>query len=102
MSKLEPALQQALVAWRVQSGEGSPDKSRSPEQKHISAKRVTVDVTYEGDIAALQTTGIGIFHRSDLGGRTPRDCRSRVSHRRPVARELIGAGGLEGGVQCQT
>ena len=58
MSKLEPALQQTLVAWRVQSGEESPPASRTPEQKAIADRRIAVMVTYEGDVAALQSAGL--------------------------------------------
>lgn len=54
MSKLEPALEHALIAWRVQRGGEGPD---APFAEAV-ADRVTVVVTYEGDIADLRAAGL--------------------------------------------
>ncbi len=58
MSKLDAKLRNALVAWRVQCG-GEPEvASRSPEWQAIADQRITVVVTYTGDIADLQAAGL--------------------------------------------
>jgi subtilisin family serine protease len=64
MSKLDPYLEQALAVWRVQSSAESPDVARAAERR---ARRVTVIVTYEGELAALQAAGLDTGY--DQGGR---------------------------------
>ena len=56
MSKLEPALEHALIAWQVRRGDGS---TATPEQAElIDAERVAVIVAHEGDLGPLRAAGL--------------------------------------------
>ena len=56
MSKLEPALEHALIVWQVRRGDGS---TATPEQAElIDAERVAVIVTHEGDLGPLRAAGL--------------------------------------------
>ncbi len=58
MSKLDPKLRNALVAWRVQCGVEPEVAPRSPEAQAIADQRIAVVVAYTGDIADLRAAGL--------------------------------------------
>ncbi len=57
-SRLEPALRQALISWRVRSAREVALSDRTPEQAALAGERVAVIVTYEGDVEALREAGL--------------------------------------------
>ncbi len=58
MSKLEPSLRNALVAWRVKRGDEPEDAPRTAESAATAEQRIAVVVTYTGEIAELQAVGL--------------------------------------------
>ncbi len=62
MSKLDPYMEQALAVWRVQSREDSPDARSAAVERE---RRVSVTVTYEGDLDALAEAGLATGYDED-------------------------------------
>jgi len=64
MSKLEPTLQQAVAAWRTDVGYAESGEHPSLSLPEAQSRRVTVIVTFEGDIAALRGAGMETGYNS--------------------------------------
>jgi subtilisin family serine protease len=58
MSKLEPALHQALSVWRIKLGYARSGEHSELSESEIEERRVSVIVEYTGDVQALRDAGL--------------------------------------------
>ncbi|MBG0792352.1 hypothetical protein IYY11_02640 [Methylocystis sp. H62] len=64
MSKLEPSLQLAFSSWHTELGYAHSGEHPSLSLAEVEGRRVTVLVTFEGDLAALQAAGLATGYNS--------------------------------------
>ena len=58
MAQLSPSLQQAVAVWRVQMAQLRSGEIPQVQAAEIEDRRVTVMVTYDGDVADLRAAGL--------------------------------------------